>query len=82
MVPAAPRAGDVIVARLNRSSVGLLIATDSAGHYLYAPCPTMWEALQRARQVAASLSVDVWHHTSEKTLECIASYRKDRADES
>ena len=76
MVPAAPRAGDVIVTRMNRSYVGLLIATESASHSLYAPCPTMWEALLRARQVAASLSVDVWHHTPNKTLECIASYRK------
>jgi len=30
MMPAAPRAGDVIDARLTRSSAGLLIATLSA----------------------------------------------------
>jgi hypothetical protein len=33
---------------------------------LFAPCDTMWEALQRAREVAAMSSVDVWHHTSER----------------
>jgi hypothetical protein len=42
----------------------------------------MVPAAPRGDVIAASLSVDVWQHTSEKTLECIASYRKDRADES
>jgi hypothetical protein len=74
-VPDAPLAGDVIVARVNGRSVGLLIVTESANHCLYAPCDTMWQALQRAREVAAMSSVDVWHHTPENTFERIASYR-------
>jgi hypothetical protein len=80
MASNVPRAGDVIVARVNRRSVGLLIATESANHYLYAPCTTMWEALQRAREVAAMSSVDVWHHTSENLFERVASYRTDRVE--
>jgi hypothetical protein len=73
----APRAGDVVVARVNRRSVGLIIMTESATHCLYAPCDTMWEALQRAREVAALSSVDVWHHASDNRFERIASYRID-----
>lgn len=80
MVPGAPRAGDVIVARVNRGSVGLLIVTESANHCLFAPCSTMWEALQRARQVAAMSYVDVWRHTSENRFELLASYRSDRRE--
>jgi hypothetical protein len=77
MASHAPRAGDLIVGRLNRRSVGLLIVTESANHCLFAPCATMWEALQRAREVAAASAVDVWHYTSENTFECVASYRID-----
>jgi hypothetical protein len=77
MASNAPRAGDVIVGRLNRRSVGLFIVTDSANHCLYAPCATMWEALQRAREVAAASAVDVWRHTSD-TFERLASYRADQ----
>jgi len=76
--PDAPRAGDVIVARVHHGSVGLLIVTESPNHCLFAPCDTMWEALQRARQVAAISSVDVWHHTSENSLELVVSYRSDK----
>ena len=77
MASNAPRAGDVVVARMNRRSVGLIIVTESASHCLYAPCDTMWEALQRAREVAAMSSVDVWHHTSKHRFERIAAYRTD-----
>jgi hypothetical protein len=77
MASKAPRAGDVVVARVNRRSVGLIIMTESASHCLFAPCDSMWEALQRAREVAAMSSVDVWHHTSENSFERIASYRTD-----
>ncbi len=77
MMSDAPRAGDVVVARVNRGAVALLIVTESPDHCLYAPCDTMWQALQRAREVAAMSAVDVWRHTAEQTFERIASYRED-----
>src|SRR5262245_42842748 len=72
-----PGIGDVVVARLSPESVAILIVVGGAeGHRLHAPCQSVPEALVRARQIAATASVDVWHRTSATGLERIASYRR------
>jgi hypothetical protein len=75
MVSEQPRVGDLVVARFNPQSVGIFVVAGQADHRLHAPFDTVGEALQHARQMAATSSVDVWHRTAATRFELIASYR-------
>jgi hypothetical protein len=77
MVSARPRAGDLLVVRLNPHAAGVLVVTAGDHHHLHSPYNTVQEALHRAREMAAASSVDVWLRTSPATCELIASYRRD-----
>src|SRR6516164_6093255 len=76
----SPRAGDLLVVRLSPDAAGILTVAAGDDHRLHSPYNTVEEALHHARQMAATLSVDVWHRTSPKTFDLIASYRSDVAD--
>jgi hypothetical protein len=72
-----PKIGDVVVARLTPESVAILIVVgDDDEHRLHTPCQSIVEALGRARQIAKTSSVDVWHRTSATILQRVASYRR------
>jgi hypothetical protein len=71
-----PRVGDLLVARLGHESAAILIAKGGDEYQLHAPSNSIHEALDRARHIAATSSVDVWHRTSPTHFERIASYRR------
>ena len=77
MVSARPRAGDLLVVRLNPDSAGILIVTADTVHRFHSPHDTVQDAIQHAREMATTSSVDVWHRTSPATFNLIASYRRD-----
>lgn len=70
-----PRIGDLLVVRLSPDAAGILVVTGGDDHRLHSPYNTVEEALDHARQMAATSLVDVWHRRSPTTFDLIASYR-------